>query len=212
MPEPALEWSLLGEVELFSEWRQTPVTEDEWFKVEQVNPPRDVVVEVAQTDGSLWKSEGRLLRSGREVALFNLVIPPMFSSRRLGFRIANAGLQVRNWKLKVFSMPFPNTSYGFGSATQGMTGVFPASTQVVQLLASNPDRKGAAIYNNSTEKLYLKLTGLTGPTSQEPSLGANAAALHLGPGDYYEMPYGYSGLIEGKWSAVNGAAFVTEFV
>lgn len=72
------------------------------------------------------------------------------------------------------------------------------------ILAANVNRRGVAIFNDSTAILSL-------------SIGTNAASasnrsVPIQPSGYYEMPFGYTGQIRGVWSAVNGAAKVTEFV
>ena len=83
----------------------------------------------------------------------------------------------------------------------------PANTNVassaanVNLLALNLNRLGAMIYNDSTATLYIKLgttASLTSYTVQVAPLG------------YYEVPYGYTGNIDGIWSSANGNARITE--
>lgn len=76
-----------------------------------------------------------------------------------------------------------------------------ASTTSVALLAANPDRLGATIYNESSEALLLKL-------------GVDASAQSYSrlmlPNDYYEVPFGYTGQIDGIWGLDVGNALVTE--
>lgn len=69
------------------------------------------------------------------------------------------------------------------------------------LLAANVSRKGATIYNDSTQVLYLKL-----------GAGASATSytIQLDGGDYYEVPFKYIGIIDGLWAVANGNARVTE--
>jgi hypothetical protein len=69
------------------------------------------------------------------------------------------------------------------------------------LLASNAARLGAAVYNDSTQILYLKLGATASATSHTVQLVAGA---------YYEVPFGYTGVIDGIWASANGAARVTE--
>jgi hypothetical protein len=72
------------------------------------------------------------------------------------------------------------------------------------ILAANPNRQGATIYNDSTSILYLLLA--TGTAS------ATNMSVPLAPADYYEVPTVYTGIIVGIWSAdASGAARVTEF-
>lgn len=71
------------------------------------------------------------------------------------------------------------------------------------ILAANPDRVGATIWNNSTARLYLDFDG---------SASSNGYAVRIDPGMGYELPFGYTGQISGIWSANNGYAFVREFL
>lgn len=87
------------------------------------------------------------------------------------------------------------------SATSSVTNV-TASTSNVTLLASNSNRLGASIYNDSTRDLYLKL-GATASTS--------SFTVKVRKGAFYEVAFGYTGIIDGIWeSGVTGAARVTE--
>ena len=75
----------------------------------------------------------------------------------------------------------------------------------VTILALNANRKGATITNTDANALLLDLSGGTASsTSFSVSIPANG---------YYEVPFGYTGLITGIWAADGaGAALVTEFV
>lgn len=88
------------------------------------------------------------------------------------------------------------------SGTNTLTNVASSVTSV-QILAANGRRLGSAIFNDSTAVLYLKL-------------GAGAASttsftLPVAAGAYYEVPFVYTGVINGVWAAANGFARVTEF-
>lgn len=88
------------------------------------------------------------------------------------------------------------------SSTGTETNVASSATDVT-ILASNTSRKGAAVFNDSTATLYLLLSSGTSTTS--------LYSVQLGPGGYYEVPYGYTGVIKGLWSSATGNARVTEF-
>lgn len=94
---------------------------------------------------------------------------------------------------------------GKWSAGTGAKSNVGSSASSVTILASNASRKGAIIYNDSTQILYLDLSGGTASNSsysvQVPSQG------------YFEVPGPsiYTGLITGIWAAANGNARVTEF-
>lgn len=76
-----------------------------------------------------------------------------------------------------------------------------ASASNVTLLASNAARVGASIHNDSTAILYLKL----GATASATSFTAR-----LTEQGYYEVPAGYTGIIDGIWASATGTARVTE--
>jgi hypothetical protein len=70
------------------------------------------------------------------------------------------------------------------------------------LLAANANRKGATIYNDSTVALYIKF-GITA--------SATDFTVKLSPSNYYEVPNGYTGRIDGIWASdASGAARITE--
>jgi hypothetical protein len=75
------------------------------------------------------------------------------------------------------------------------------SASNVTLLAANKNRVGATIYNDSSATLYLKLGATASATSFTAKLGLD---------DYFEIPYGYVGVIDGIWSAASGSARIVE--
>lgn len=86
--------------------------------------------------------------------------------------------------------------------TAGSLTVVASSASAVTILGANTLRKGASVYNDSTSILYLGLSVTT------PS--ATVYTVQLGPGQYYEVPFGYTGLIRGIWASANGNARVME--
>lgn len=70
-------------------------------------------------------------------------------------------------------------------------------------LAANSSRKGVSIHNDSAVVLYIKC-GVTASTTD--------FITRLGSQDYYEVPFNYTGQIDGVWPT-NGAgnARITEF-
>jgi hypothetical protein len=77
-----------------------------------------------------------------------------------------------------------------------------ASISSVILLSSNSSRLGATVWNDSTTAtLYLKL----GTTASDTSY-----TVQVFPSGYYEVPFGYTGEIDGIWSAAVGAARISE--
>lgn len=71
------------------------------------------------------------------------------------------------------------------------------------LLASNVKRLGATVENDSTSALNLLLS---------PAVSsATVRTRQLAPGTYYELPFGYTGVVKGFWTTANGFARITEF-
>ncbi|MDM9580917.1 hypothetical protein [Nostoc sp. GT001] len=76
-----------------------------------------------------------------------------------------------------------------------------SSATSVTILAANSSRKGATIWNDSTANLFIEF-GATAAT--------NAFTAKLSAGGYFEVPFNYTGVISGIWSAANGSALVRE--
>lgn len=76
-----------------------------------------------------------------------------------------------------------------------------SSASSITILASNASRKGATVTNDSTQVLYLKF----GATASSASYTVKLTA-----GSYYEVPFQYTGVIDGIWASANGNALVTE--
>lgn len=80
-----------------------------------------------------------------------------------------------------------------------------ASATNVTVLAANANRLGATVYNDPTggagANLFLKLGATASATSYTSRLVPNA---------YYELPYGYTGIVDGIWASAAGNARVTE--
>lgn len=77
------------------------------------------------------------------------------------------------------------------------------SASSVTVLAANAARLGASVYNDSTEILYIK----AGATAS-----ATSFTVKMYPEDYWEAPAGYTGILDGIWSAdASGSARVTEY-
>jgi hypothetical protein len=86
------------------------------------------------------------------------------------------------------------------------TATVAGSATVVTLIASNANRLGATIYNDSSAILYMKL----GATASISDFTAVLAPLTSSVGGYYEVPFGYTGIITGIWASATGNARVGE--
>lgn len=70
------------------------------------------------------------------------------------------------------------------------------------LLDANPERKGALIWNDSTSNLLIDF---------DASVSLTSFIVRIYPDGYYELPFGYTGIISGIWEAANGKASIREF-
>lgn len=75
-----------------------------------------------------------------------------------------------------------------------------SSASSVTLFAGDKRVMGVAVINASTQTLYLKLGATASATSHTKVLAAD---------EYYEVPFGYNGIIDGIWASANGHARVT---
>lgn len=87
------------------------------------------------------------------------------------------------------------------SATGTQSSVASSATDVT-ILASNANRLGASVYNDSTAILYLLLANATS--------SATAHSVQMQAGAYFEVPAQYTGVIKGIWASATGSARVTE--
>lgn len=97
----------------------------------------------------------------------------------------------------------PNNSFTISTAkpSTSITSSVAASTSSVVLLPSNGTRLGATVYNDSSAFLYVKLGSTASSTDY---------TIKLFPLSYYEVPYGYTGEIDGIWASAGGFARVDE--
>lgn len=87
-------------------------------------------------------------------------------------------------------------------ATSTTSSVAGSATNV-NLLPSNGARLGATVYNDSSALLYVKLGAVASTTD---------FTIKLFPLSYYEIPYGYTGQIDGIWLVANGHARIDELI
>lgn len=86
-------------------------------------------------------------------------------------------------------------------ATATLTNV-ASSASTTSLLASNANRLGVILFNDSTSTLYLKYGTTASTTSYTYSIEAGGTWEMLNPL--------YTGAIDGIWSSANGNARITE--
>ncbi len=86
------------------------------------------------------------------------------------------------------------------------TATVAGSATVVTLIASNANRLGATITNESAAVLYLKLGASASLTDYTCTLAPTASSVNA----YYEVPFGFTGIITGIWASATGNARVGE--
>lgn len=129
--------------------------------------------------------------------------------------LTDAQLRATAIPVSLASVPTHGVTGTFYQATQPVSGTVnlsksstgtstnvSASITNVTLLAENAARKGATIYNDSTAILGLKLGATASATS---------FTVKMQPDAYYELPFGYTGIIDGIWIVASGSARITEF-
>lgn len=104
--------------------------------------------------------------------------------------------------LKVDVVQSINPAGGASGPQTGTTTNVAGSAGSVTLLAANPSRVTASVYNDSSSALYIK-AGATASTS--------SFSVKVLPGGYFEVPSGYRGILDGIWDSATGNARVTEY-
>lgn len=89
------------------------------------------------------------------------------------------------------------------TAAGTVTSVASSATDVT-ILAGNGGRKGAIIFNDSTQNLYILLSSVTSSVTVFTDI--------IPPFTGYEVPFNFTGLIKGFWFSANGFARVTQFL
>ena len=93
------------------------------------------------------------------------------------------------------------------SAATGTATSVASSASSVNIINANPNRIQASIFNESTQILYLLLSG--GVTNFSQASTTNYS-VQIPSNTRYEIPYNYQGQVVGIWAAANGFARITE--
>jgi hypothetical protein len=99
-------------------------------------------------------------------------------------------------------LAMPVVSIGNTGGATGTTATVTASTTAKTIQAANPGRRGLTIYNDSSSLLYVLLGAGTASTT----VFSNRVAAN----SYYEVPFGFTGIVSGVWTTATGNARVTE--
>ncbi len=86
------------------------------------------------------------------------------------------------------------------AATGTQTTVAGSATNVT-LLASNANRQGAVLYNDSTAICYVRLQATATSSNFSYKMQADSTL---------EIPFGYTGIIDGIWASATGNMRITE--
>lgn len=202
-------WNVIATITVSQDWQTTPVIAAELGYVRLSFSTANIPVWIAQIDqGSsaahsiaIWNEQRINATSYAQILEFDA--PPFFSDRALALRVPGFVIPF-SVQVEVCDMPLSRASAGtsFVPSTTATETTVQASTTSVQLLAANPNRKGASVYNTASEPLYLAFGATATATTESLTLNSN---------DYYELPFGYTGIISGIWSGSTGSVLVTEF-
>lgn len=145
-----------------------------------------LMVDCSAAYNLIWQP-GRRLAPGR-VRFWEYILPLSDSDLQIF-------AQLEDPTMPLYSTPQPITS------TIATPSTVAASTASVELLPENSARKGAQFWNTSPSTLFVRLGGVASATSY---------SFQMGTGDYFEVPFGYTGAIDGIWLSANGNVLVTE--
>ena len=210
-------------VVLASDQTVIPVSQSGTWTVQQGTPPWSVTVPapLTTTGGGTEATALRVTIASDSTGLLSVddnggsltVDTPQLPAALVGGRLdGNVGAWLGattptvGQKTMVASLPVvlasdqTSINVKLNSSTGTVTQVASSATNVT-LLASNAARRGATISNDSNKTLFVKLGATASATSYTKKLGTD---------EYWEIPFGYTGGIDGIWDLANGNAYVTE--
>lgn len=102
-------WELIGEISPGIDWQLSAIATSDWFKFEQVNPPRDAVpMQLAQEADGLFHVERAVLRSGFAQAIHLPSPAPLPADRAIALRVRHARQTIpADWVIRVFEFTGP---------------------------------------------------------------------------------------------------------
>ena len=182
-----------------------------WVAADVVNAQTGVIqtANITPTTGQIWRVSAGGWRQVRirTVALLGATVA-VKQTFHLGRFIPNTWRELTNARAADMAIVdgAGNQITSFGSPakpTVGTQTIVAASATSVTVLASNANRLGASITNDSTAILYLLVGAGTASTT--------VYTVKLSAGAYYEVPFSYTGIIVGIWSSATGSARVMEW-
>ena len=203
----------IGQIKLGNSWAFTPVIAGEWLRFKHTNAPFSPIGWMAQAElvpGSNLHNFYGITRLNGLVPYetINCLTPLVFVNRKLAFR--QEIQESNNWtvEIEVYTMPLNNPTVAYNHTSTAINSdVIPVPQNVnnaVVLAQANSSRKGISLWNNSTGNIYVNLDDV--PTLTD-------FTVKLVPGGYYEIPFGYTGQVQGLWDAAGGnGVLVKEFI
>jgi hypothetical protein len=168
----------------------------------------DYVIEVTGSGATLWINKMQLANHVHHV-------PGPYDPMDIHAHIINTAVPASSTTVTIDAIWFYNfdrIDVGLSPFAEPMPvaetrGTLSACTSVAAavldtlLLAANPERVGATIFNDSSSLCYVKF----GPGASDTSF-----TVRLGEYAYYEVPFKYVGQINAYWASAAGDARVTE--
>lgn len=209
-----MSWQFFHSLDLSSSWQFTPTCEFDLVRITHETSIQSSKMLIGQAQSTviteLW--DVRRTYAKPEVEIFCFEKPEFFDDRRLALRtISNVVTAEIVWKvhLEAWTMPLSRTSSIKPiPSTSAAASTVAANTSSVQLLAANENRRGATLWNASTALLRIDFAA----PHANVTFANSPYAVEIGAGDYYELPFNYTGIISGIWSAANGNCLVRELV
>lgn len=153
-------WKSILVVKLENFWKFTPEIQGRYFRLRHIDPPKAPMGWVGQAEPITNTNYHQFYQIQRINGLsvyetFEYIKPPIFATRKLGFR--QQTLVPNNWLIEIEVSLMPSYSLddaipvnSSASSSKNTTSV-PVLATVTKVLAANPNRKGVKFY--SADKL-----------------------------------------------------------
>jgi hypothetical protein len=200
-------WTQLTTISVGQDWQPTPIISSHLGYVRLTFETAGVPVWIAQCDpdSSDIYDERRILATTHP-RILEFAAPPFFSDRALALRVPSFSTPFEI-QIEVSTVPFISSGGGTFTPIQSIAASaavtdVDASTQAVELLAANANRKKLIVINNSTATMYLAFGETASPTNHTIAI--------TNDGDGYELS-DFTGIVSAIWTEATGKARVTEF-
>ncbi len=205
------DWVIVSKFQLTPDWVLSPTLDGDYFRLKHTvtgTPPDWVIGEVGQvyldgTDKTLYQP--KQIYPKPEYEVWQLSAPFDHSSRRIGFRNLTRKKANYIWEIELSMSLWNPTKLGAATTVSTPKAITLDTTSSKVLMPANPLRFGVIINNTALADLYVNYGA--------PASATNYVAI-LNPGGYHEVPYGYTGEIDGIIVAktnVSGTVTAIEF-